>query len=78
MRTVTVSPLTPVPEMSGAVVVVSVLPLDGLTIVGAGGVGSGTLTMNVSTVEDAELGPPGAACVAVTLWLAFLSGVVGV
>ena len=73
---VTVSPLTPVPEMTGSAVVVSVLPLAGLAIVGAAGA-VGTLTVNVS-VAAVELGPPEAACVAVTVWLALLSGDVGV
>ena len=35
MLTLTMSPLTPVPEMSGSAVVVSVLPARGLEIVGA-------------------------------------------
>ena len=34
--------------------------------------------VKVSAVEAAELGPPAAACVAVTEWLALVSGVVGV
>jgi hypothetical protein len=34
-----VSPVTPAPEMVGVAVVVSVLPLAGLVIVGAGGGG---------------------------------------
>ena len=70
------SPLTPPPEMTGSVVVVSVLPLAGLAIVGAAGA-VGTLTVNVS-VAAVELGPPDAACVAVTVWLALLKGDVGV
>jgi hypothetical protein len=37
--TVTVSPVTPPPEMVGVAVVVSVLPLAGLVIVGAAGAG---------------------------------------
>ena len=37
MLMLTVSPLTPVPEMTGSVVVVSMLPLAGLAIVGAAG-----------------------------------------
>ena len=74
--TVTVSPVTPAPEMVGVAVVVSVLPLAGLVIVGAGGAVA-TLTVNVS-VAAGELGPPAAACVAVMVWLALLSGVVGV
>src|ERR1700722_13113549 len=76
IETVTVSPLTPPPEMTGSVVVVSVLPLAGLAIVGAAGA-VGTLTVKGS-VAAVELGPPGAACVAVTVWLALLSGLVGV
>ena len=36
-----------------------------------------TLTVKVS-VATVELGPPEAACVAVTVWLALLSGLVGV
>src|SRR6266581_157685 len=36
------------------------------------------LTVNVSVAEGAELGPPAAACVAVTEWLALLNGVGGV
>ena len=36
-----------------------------------------TLTVKVS-VAAVELGPPEAACVAVTVWLALLSGLVGV
>jgi hypothetical protein len=35
------------------------------------------LTVKVS-VAAVELGPPEAACVAVTVWLALLSGLVGV
>ena len=73
----TVSPLTPLPEMVGSVVVVSVLPLTGLVIVGAAGA-VGTLTVNVSAAEGAEMGPAAAACVAVTVWLALLKAVVGV
>ena len=38
MLTLTVSPVTPPPEMTGSVVVVSVLPLAGLVMVGAAGV----------------------------------------
>ena len=72
----TVSPLTPAPEMTGSAVVVSMLPLAGLVMVGAAGAVC-TLTVNVS-VATVELGPPEAACVAVTVWLALLSGVVGV
>ena len=53
------------------------LPLAGLAIVGAAGA-VGTLTVNVSAAEGAELGPLAAACVAVTVWLALLSGLVGV
>ena len=63
--------------MTGSVVVVSMLPLAGLAIVGAAGAAAGTLTVNVS-VAAVELGPPEAACVAVTVWLALLSGDVGV
>jgi hypothetical protein len=37
MEMVTVSPLTPPPEITGSVVVVSVLPFAGLMIVGAAG-----------------------------------------
>ena len=77
MLTLTVSPLTPVPEITGSAVVVSVLPLAGLPIVGAAGVAIGTLTVNVS-VAAVEDGPPVAACVALTVWLALLSGLVGV
>jgi hypothetical protein len=75
IETVTVSPVTPSPEMIGLVVVVSTLPLTGLTTVGAGGGGGGAeiLTVNVSATA-AELGPPAAACVAVTVWLALLKG----
>src|SRR5579863_8628458 len=73
---VTVSPLTPVPAMAGSAVVVSVLPLAGLAIVGAAGAVC-TLTVKVS-VAAVELGPPEAACVAVTVWLALLRGEVGV
>jgi hypothetical protein len=72
----TTSPARPVPEIVGVAVVVSVLPLAGLAIVGAAGA-VGTLTVNVS-VAAVELGPPEAACVAVTVWLALLSGLVGV
>ena len=36
-----------------------------------------TLTVKVSEAAS-ELGPPEAACVAVTVWLALLSGLVGV
>ena len=77
MLMLTVSPLTPVPEMTGSVVVVSVLPLTGLAIVGAAGA-VGTLTVKVSAAEGTELGPPAAACVAVIVWLALLSPDVGV
>ena len=70
------SPLTPLPEMTGSVVVVSVLPLAGLVMVGAAGAVC-TLTVKVSEAA-VELGPPEAACVAVTVWLALLSGLVGV
>ena len=76
MEMVTVSPLTPPPEMTGSVVVVSVLPLAGLVMVGAAGaVGRATVKVSVAAVE---LGPPEAACVAVTVWLALLNGEVGV
>src|SRR3984957_13464300 len=76
MEMVTVSPLTPVPAMAGSAVVVSVLPLAGLAMVGAAGaVGTATVKVSVAAVE---LGPPEAACVAVTVWLALLSGLVGV
>ena len=72
----TVSPLTPVPAMAGSAVVVSVLPLAGLAMVGAAGaVGTATVKVSVAAVE---LGPPAAACVAVTVWLALLRGEVGV
>src|ERR1700739_3926622 len=74
--TVTVSPLTPPPEMVGVEVVVSVLPLAGLVIVGAAGAVA-TLTVNVSEAAG-ELGPPAAACVAVIVWLALLRAGVGV
>ena len=76
IETVTVSPLTPVPAMTGSAVVVSVLPLAGLAMVGAAGaVGTATVKVSVAAVE---LGPPEAACVAVTVWLALLNGEVGV
>src|SRR5580704_2372780 len=76
MEMVTVSPLTPPPEMAGSAVVVSVLPLAGLVMVGAAGaVGRATVKVSVAAVE---LGPPEAACVAVTVWLALLRGEVGV
>jgi hypothetical protein len=76
MLMLTVSPLTPVPEMTGSVVVVSVLPLAGLEIVGAAGAATATLTVNVS-VAAAEDGPP-AACVTEMVWLALLKRLVGV
>jgi hypothetical protein len=38
----------------------------------------GTLMVKLSALEGAELGPPAAAWVAVTEWLALVSGVVGV
>ena len=76
IETVTVSPLTPVPAMTGSAVVVLVLPLAGLVMVGAAGaVGTATVKVSVAAVE---LGPPEAACVAVTVWLALLRGEVGV
>ncbi len=75
METLTVSPLTPDPEMAGSAVVVMVLPLAGAVMVGAAG---GTLMVKLSALEGAELGPPAAAWVAVTEWLALVSGVVGV
>src|SRR5580692_11656827 len=76
MEMVTVSPLTPVPAMAGSAVVVSVLPLAGLVMVGAAGaVGTATVKVSVAAVE---LGPPAAAWVAVTVWLALLRGEVGV
>ncbi len=75
METLTVSPLTPDPEMAGSAVVVMVLPLAGAVMVGAPG---GTLMVKLSALEGAELGPPAAAWVAVTEWLALVSGVVGV
>ena len=76
IETVTVSPLTPVPAMAGSAVVVSVLPLAGLAMVGAAGaVGTAMVKVSVAAVE---LGPPAAACVAVTVWLALVKGVVGV
>ena len=76
MEMVTVSPLTPVPAIAGSAVVVSVLPLAGLAMVGAAGaVGTATVKVSVAAVE---LGPPEAACVAVTVWLALLSGLAGV
>ena len=77
METLTVSPLTPDPEMAGSAVVVMVLPLAGAVMVGAAG-GVGTLMVKLSALEGAELGPPAAAWVAVTEWLALASGVVGV
>ncbi len=61
--------------MVGSAVVVMVLPLAGAVMVGAG---VGTLMVKLSAVEEDELGPPAAACVAVTEWLALVSGVVGV
>ena len=62
--------------MTGSAVVVSVLPLAGLAMVGAAGaVGTATVKVSVAAVE---LGPPAAACVAVTVWLALLRGEVGV
>ena len=70
------SPLTPVPEIVGVAVVVSVLPLAGLVIVGAAGA-TATFTVKVS-VAAAEEEPPDAAWVAVIVWLALLSGLVGV
>ena len=63
--------------MTGVVVVVSTLPLTGLVIVGAAGA-IATLTVNVSAAEGAELSPPVAACVAVTVWLVLPSGADGV
>ena len=76
IETVTVSPLTPVPAMAGSAVVVSVLPLAGLVMVGAAGaVGRATVKVSVAAVE---LGPPAAAWVAETVWLALLRGEVGV
>ncbi len=75
--TVTVSPVIPDPEMVGSAVVVIVLPLAGAVMVGAAG-GVGTLMVKLSALEGAELGPPAAAWVAVTEWLALVSGVVGV
>jgi hypothetical protein len=74
--TVTVSPVTPPPEMVGVAVVVSVLLFAGLVIVGDAGAVA-TLTVNVSEAA-VELGPPAAACVAVMVWLALLSAEVGV
>ena len=62
--------------MVGVAVVVSVLPLAGLVIVGAAGAVP-TLTVNVS-VAAVELGPPKAACVAVSVWAPLESAVVGV
>ena len=67
------SPVTPVPEIAGSALV-TVEPAAGLVIVGAGGV---TATVKVS-VAAVELGPVEAACVAVTVWLALLSAMVGV
>ena len=49
------SPLTPPPEMTGSVVVVSVLPLAGLVIVGAAGA-VGTLTVKVSVAGRSSWG----------------------
>ena len=72
------SPLIPDPEMVGSAVVVMVLPLAGAVMVGAAGGGGGTLMVKLSALEGAELGPPAAAWVAVTEWLALVSGVVGV
>ena len=54
------SPATPVPDMTGSVVVVSVLLLAGAVKASVGGV-VGTLTVNVS-VAGVELGPPEGAC----------------
>ncbi len=71
------SPLIPDPEMAGSAVVVMVLPLAGAVMVGAAGT-VGTLMVKLSALEGAELGPPAAAWVAVTEWLALVSGVVGV
>ena len=76
--TVTVSLVIPDPEMVGSAVVVIVLPLSGAVMVGAAGGGGGTLMVKVSVFEEDELGPAAAACVAVTEWLALVSGVVGV
>ena len=73
MDTVTVSPVTPVPEIAGSALV-TVEPAAGLVIVSAGSV---TATVKVS-VAAVELGPVEAACVAVTVWLALLSAMVGV
>src|SRR5271169_1907708 len=76
METVTMSPLTPDPEMVGSAVVVMMMPLVGAVMVGAAG---GTLMVKVSGLDAAELGPPPAvAWVAVTEWPALVSGVVGV
>src|SRR5271169_6566638 len=76
METVTMSPLTPDPEMVGSAVVVMMMPLAGAVMVGAAG---GTLMVKVSGLEAAELGPPPAAAwVALTEWPALVSGVVGV
>jgi len=49
---------------------------DESAIESVGAIGA-TLTVNVS-VAAVELGPPAAACVAVTVWLALLKGEVGV
>src|SRR3984893_8705291 len=76
MEMVTVSPLPPPPEMTGSVVVVSVLPLAGLVMVGAAGaVGTATVKVSVAAVE---LGPPAAAWGGEMVWLALLRGEVGV
>src|SRR5258708_15433069 len=56
---VTVSPLTPVPAMTGSAVVVSVLPLARLGVIGAPGA-VGTATGNGAGAAG-ELGPAGAA-----------------
>ena len=71
----TMSPATPVPEIVGVVVVVSIEPLAGLAIVGAAGA-LATLTVNVSVAAAEAAPPPGAAWVADRLWLPLPSGLV--
>ena len=59
MLTLTVSPLTPVPEMTGVVVVVSTLPLAGLVIVGAAGaVDRPSVTARPVPPSEARLNAP--------------------
>ncbi len=59
---VTISPIVPFPLMTGSAVVVSVLPLTGVTIIGGGGGGGGIVISTVKlSVAAVELGPPDAA-----------------